>query len=166
MLDGADGTMGAGATPFLRAAKSDDLEVMRLLLDKGANPSLTTAAHNTALMVAAGVGWRDGKSRGTETDAIEAMKLVLDHGADINAASDTGETAFYGAASRGADSVISFLAAHSADIDGKGKRGRTALDVAMGGGAEVGGVRSPHESTVALLKKLTENVIMRSATQR
>ncbi len=46
-LDVADYTMGAGATPFLRAAKSDDLEVMRLLLDKGADPLIATNAHVT-----------------------------------------------------------------------------------------------------------------------
>jgi ankyrin repeat protein len=166
VLDGADRTMGPGATPFLRASKSADLDVMRLLLDKGANPLAATAAHNTAVMVAAGAGWRDGKSRGTEPDAIEALKILLDRGADINAASDTGETAFHGAAGRGADSVLSFLAAHGADVNAKDKKGRTALDVAMGVGAEVGGVRSPHESTVALLKKLTESTSAKNADER
>ncbi|HEY1755312.1 MAG TPA: ankyrin repeat domain-containing protein [Bryobacteraceae bacterium] len=166
VLDGADRTMGPGATPFLRASKAADLEVMRLLLDKGANPSLATSANTTALMTAAGVGWRDGKSRGNETDAIEAIKLLLDRGADINAASDTGETAFHGAASRGADLVLTFLAAHGADVNAKDKKGRTALDVAMGVGADVGGVRSPHESTVALLKKLTEGTTAKNVAQQ
>ncbi len=101
-LDVADYTMAAGATPFLRAAKSDDLEVMRLLLDHGADPRLTTALHVTALMLAAGVGWRDGKSHGSEPDAIEAIKLCLDHGVDINAAADDeGQTALHGAVQRG-----------------------------------------------------------------
>ena len=31
-----------GATPFLMAAKSDDVPLMRVLLDNGANPALTT----------------------------------------------------------------------------------------------------------------------------
>jgi ankyrin repeat protein len=149
--------MGPGATPFLRASKSADLEMMRLLLDKGANPLLATSSGTTALMVAAGTGWRDGKSRGSEADAIDALQMLLDGGADVNAASDTGETAFHGAAGRGADSVLAFLAAHGADVNAKDKKGRTALDIAMGVGADVGGVRSPHESTVALLKKLTES---------
>jgi uncharacterized protein len=166
VLDGADSTMSAGATPFLRAAKSDDLEVMRILLDQGARPLMTTATHTTALMVAAGTGWRDGKSHGSETDAIEAIKLCLDRGLDINAASDTGETALHGAAGRGADQVIAFLASHGADINAKDKKGRTALDVAMGVGADVGGVRSPHESTVALLKKLSETTSAKTVAQQ
>jgi ankyrin repeat protein len=63
--------MRPGATPFLRASKAADLAMMRLLLDKGASPSLATSAHTTALMAAAGVGWRDGKSRGNETDRLK-----------------------------------------------------------------------------------------------
>jgi uncharacterized protein len=126
-LDVADYTMGEGATPFLRAAKSDDLEVMRLLLDKGASPRITTAAHVTALMVAAGVGWRDGKSHGTESDAIQAIKLCLDLGLDVNAATDEGETALHGAGLRGADTVFAYLVSRGADITAKEKKGRPAL---------------------------------------
>jgi uncharacterized protein len=126
-LDVADYTLGAGTTPFLRAAKSDDLEVMRLLLEKGADPLLATNAQVTALMVAAGVGWRDGKSHGAESDAIDAIKLCLDHGADINAATDKGETALHGATMRGANTVISYLVSHGADVNAKNEKGRAAF---------------------------------------
>jgi len=126
-LDVADYTMGAGATPFLRAAKSDDLEVMRLLLDKGADPLIATNAQVTALMVAAGVGWRDGKSHGAEPDAIKAIELCLDRGADINAATDKGETALHGATMRGANSVISYLVSRGADVNAKNEKGRAAF---------------------------------------
>ena len=44
-----------GQTPFLRAALSGDITVMRLLLDKGADPNIPTFAGSTALMAAAGV---------------------------------------------------------------------------------------------------------------
>ena len=44
-----------GQTPFLRAALSADLAVMRLLLDKGADPNIATFAGTTPLMAAAGV---------------------------------------------------------------------------------------------------------------
>ena len=126
-LDVADYTMGAGATPFLRAAKSDDLEVMRLLLDKGANPLLATEAKVTALMLAAGVGWRDGKSHGAESDAIKAIELCLARGADINAASDKGETALHGATMRGANTVISYLVSRGANVNAKNEKGRPAF---------------------------------------
>ena len=46
-----------GQTPFLRAALAGDITVMRLLLDKGADPNIPTFANTTALMAAAGVNW-------------------------------------------------------------------------------------------------------------
>jgi ankyrin repeat protein len=126
-LDVADYTMGEGATPFLRAAKAADLEVMRLLLAKGADPLLATKAGVTPLMAAAGVGWRDGKSHGTEPDAIEAIKICLDHGAKINAATDKGQTALHGASVREANDVVAFLVSHGADVNAKDDKGHRAL---------------------------------------
>ena len=43
-----------GATAFLRASQSSDLEVMRLLLAHGADPKIATIGDVTALQVAAG----------------------------------------------------------------------------------------------------------------
>ena len=162
VLDGADRTLGEGATPFLRAAKSGDVELMRLLLEKGADPKLTTKDGTTALAAAAGVGWRDGKTRGTEAEVIEALKICLDLGLDVNAANDKGDTAMHGAAGRGGDSIIQFLADHGANVNAKDSKNRTPLDVAMGVGAEAGGVRAPHETTVALLRKLMGTAVAKN----
>ncbi len=162
VLDGADRTLGEGATPFFRAAKSGDVLLMKVLLEKGADPKLTTKDGTTALAIAAGVGWRDGKTRGTEAEVIEAVKMCLDLGIDINAANKEGDTAMHGAAGRGADSLIQFLADHGANVNAKDGKNRTPLDVAMGVGAEVGGVRAPHESTVALLRKLMATPVARN----
>ena len=139
-LDVADYTMGAGATPFLRAAKSDDLEVMRLLLEKGADPLLATKAGVTPLMAAAGVGWRDGKSHGAEPDAIEAIKLCLDHGANINAVADKGVTALQGASLRGADTVIAWLMSHGADVNARDKIVQTFSAKVSALGTSTGGL--------------------------
>ena len=46
-----------GQTPFIRAALSGDIEVMRLLLQHGADPNIATAQGSTALMAAAGINW-------------------------------------------------------------------------------------------------------------
>ncbi len=78
-------------------------------------------------MVAAGVGWRDGKSHGSEPDAIKAIEMCLDHGADINAATDKGETALHGATMRGANTVISYLVSRGADVNAKNEKGRAAF---------------------------------------
>ncbi len=67
----------------MRAARSGDAAVMRLLLEKGADPKLTPKDGNTALMFAAGVGYRDKNTRGTEAEALEAVKVALDAGLDL-----------------------------------------------------------------------------------
>ena len=46
----------AGATPFLLAAASGDVTIMRTLLAQGADPALRTNDGVTPLMAAAGVG--------------------------------------------------------------------------------------------------------------
>src|SRR5438045_9179778 len=49
-----------GATAFLRASQSGDVELMKLLLAHGADPKITTALGVTPLQVAAGIGWVEG----------------------------------------------------------------------------------------------------------
>jgi hypothetical protein len=44
----------------MRAAKSGDVVMMRLLLASGADPLAHTTESANALMLAAGLGWRDG----------------------------------------------------------------------------------------------------------
>ena len=49
-----------GATAFLRASQSGDVELMKLLLAHGADPKINTLLGVTPLHVAAGVGWVEG----------------------------------------------------------------------------------------------------------
>ena len=107
--DSADRTLSTGATAFMRAARSGDVEVMHLLLDSGADPKLANKDGVTALIVAAGTGYTDS-NRGTEPEALEAVKLCVSLGLDVNAATDKGETAMHGAARRGANTIIQYLA--------------------------------------------------------
>ena len=53
-----------GATPFYLAAKHADLDLMKLLVDYGADPLTPTAQGVTPLMAAAGLGFWDGESPG------------------------------------------------------------------------------------------------------
>jgi uncharacterized protein len=157
---GADTMLGTGATPLLRAAKAGDTEVVKVLLAKGADPKLTTKSGMTPLMGAAGLGTKEEDTTGrkkTEPEAIASIQLCLDAGADVNAADNQGETALHGAAQKGWDQVVQFLADHGAKLDVKDKKGRTPLDAAnglMGNGGFDGTRRDVHESTVALLRKL------------
>jgi uncharacterized protein len=142
-----------GATPFWRAAQSDDVTVMKLLVEKGADPLLATNDHTTPLMVAAGVGWSDGQSHGSQADAPEALKLCLQWGGDVNAVNDIGYTALHGAAFRGANEVVKLLVEKGARMDVKNQEGR--LPVNMAEGMHIGpGGWVEHEDTAALLHKL------------
>jgi ankyrin repeat protein len=151
-MDSGDTSLNAGSTPLMRAARSADTVVMKLLVEKGANPKLRTNDGNDALMFAAGVGYRDKYTRGTEAEALEALKIMVGTGLDIKAVNNRGETALHGASDRGADSIVQYLVDHGADINAKSKRGYTPLDAAIGKGSI--GLPVPHDTTIALLKKL------------
>jgi ankyrin repeat protein len=152
-MDSGDTTLDAGTTPLMRAARAGDATVMKLLLEKGADPKITTKDGSNALMFAAGVGYRDKNTRGSESDALEALKVSIDAGLDVHQANSRGETALHGAASRGADSIVQFLADHGADLNAKTKQGYTPLDIALGK-ASTAQLPVPHDSTVELLRKL------------
>jgi ankyrin repeat protein len=126
-----DAALGAGTTPFVRAAKWGDVAAMKLLLDHGADATLRLKNHTTALMIAAGVGKRAGgdeddpRERGTERDAIEAIKLCLEHGIDVNAFNDNGDTALHAATG---DALIRFLVEKGARVDAQNRAKQTPLD--------------------------------------
>jgi ankyrin repeat protein len=124
-----------GSTPFLMAAKSDDVPLMKVLLEVGADPALTTNLGTTAMMVAAGVGiWAPGENPGTHDEALAAVKLAFEvGGGKVNDIDKNGETALHGAVYRGgALPVIQFLADNGARLDVRNKKGLTPVEVADG----------------------------------
>jgi ankyrin repeat protein len=107
-----------GATAFLRASQSGDVELMKLLLAHGADPKIDTVLHVTALQVAAGIGWVEGITYEWSPQAtFEACKMLVDLGIDVNAQADTGRTALHGAAHKGRTDVIQLLVDHGAKLD-------------------------------------------------
>jgi ankyrin repeat protein len=107
-----------GATAFLRASQSGDVELMKLLLARGADPKIATLLNVTALQVAAGIGWVEGiTSEWSPESTLEAVKMLLDLGLDPNIQADTGRTALHGAAHKGRADVIQVLADHGAKLD-------------------------------------------------
>jgi ankyrin repeat protein len=161
-----------GATPFLRAAYSNDVAAMRLLLAYGADPNITASDKTTPLMAAAGVGWLPGFVYTRNENLIESLKLCLELGNPVNATNDgkpnsggpSGVTALHGAAFKGIPEAVQFLVNHGADIFAKDtasersvagtpETGRTPLEWAEGISFEG---QSPRleEKTLALLKKL------------
>jgi ankyrin repeat protein len=146
-----------GETPFVRAALSGDIEVMRLLLESGADPNIATTQGSTALMAAAGINWIPGQTyTRSEADYVEAVKLCLERGAPVNVANSLGLTAMHGAANRGWTSIMQILADHGAIVDAKDKEGRTPMVFAKG---IFLAVRPPvaKPEAIALLNKLSSS---------
>ena len=143
-----------GQTAFIRAAQSADVSVMKLLLSKGADPTITTFNGTTALMAAAGVNWVAGQTYSESTSRwIDAVQLCLDRCGDVNAVNTMGLAAVHGAANRGSDDIIELLARHGARLDVADKEGRTPLTWAEGVFLATNSpVAKP--STIALLKRL------------
>lgn len=152
-MDYGDVALDEGSTPFMRAARSGDAETMRVLLQAGADPKLKTKDGNDALLFAAGVGYRDKQTQGTDEQALEAVKICMDQGLDLSDTNAKGETVLHGAANRGSDLLVKFLVNHGAKLEAKSKAGFTPLDVAMGK-ATFGQLPVPHDSTVALIRSL------------
>ena len=143
-----------GQTPFIRAALSGDIEVMKLLLAHGADPNIATRQGSTALMAASGINWIPGQTYShSEADYVEAVNLCLARGANVNAANSLGLTAMHGAANRGWVSIIQILADHGARLDVKDIGGRTPMIFAQG---TFLAIRPPEAKpqAIALLKKL------------
>jgi ankyrin repeat protein len=125
-----------GATPFLLAARTADVPLMRLLIELGADPLAMSSDRSTPLMIAAGVGaGLPGEEPGTEAEVIASVELLLQRGSDINAVNANGDTAMHGAAYKHLPAVVRFLGEHGARIEiwnTKNKAGHTPLDVAKG----------------------------------
>jgi ankyrin repeat protein len=133
---GGDGVLGAGTTPLLRAAKAGDVPVIKMLLNRGADATVTAGRANlNAIMIAANLGTREEDMTGrrkTQREAIESIRLLLAAGTDINAADTQGRTAAHGAAMWGLTDVVRFLHDSGADLRAKDQRGFTPLDTALG----------------------------------
>jgi ankyrin repeat protein len=125
-----------GATPFLMAAKTADLELMKLLIELGADPRIPNADGSTPVMASAGLGClAPTEVAGTEAECVEAVEYLLSLGADVNAVDQNGETAMHGAAYKSLPKVVRLLADHGAKIDvwqQKDKWGWTPIMIAEG----------------------------------
>ena len=107
-----------GGTPFLAAARTADVELMRLLHELGADPLIPNENGTTPLMVAAGLGTRaPDEDAGTPETVVEAVKLALELGGDPNAVDSNGDTAMHGAAYKHVAGAVPVLMAAGANIE-------------------------------------------------
>lgn len=149
----AQGGFGGGS----RAESS--AEIIRTLLDAGADQRLTTDDGTTPFMVAAGLGratYTPRTPRGVRSpNGEEAVKVLLEAGADINAVNEADFTALHGAAYRGLNEIVQYLVEHGANINARDFRGRTPYRLAEGSKQSFQFQDWPE--TAELLKKLGAN---------
>src|SRR5262249_49265948 len=148
----SDPLLSTGTTPMLRALVNNDTEVVRVLLDKGANPNIVGMGVSPFLLAAGanpygGRGGGAGAAAGTTVNT-EILDLMIQHGADVNAqvtevatytmrisrqpSDSEGITALHAAVQSGRADLVRYLLAHGARTDIVDASGRTPLDVLNG----------------------------------
>lgn len=107
-------------TALIAAIDHHHLDIVRLLLDRGADVRLADHAGWTPLIHAAYFGAND-----------ELLALLLDRGADINAQNDRGVTALYMSAAYGREQTTQLLLKRGANAALPTQSGYTALRIAQ-----------------------------------
>jgi len=145
-------TDAVGATPFLLAASADDVEMMRILLDAGADPKIPTATNASAIMAATGLNRGIGEDLVTEARATEAVNFLLGLGVDPKGETTFGENALFGPAYRGWNKLLAQLIDLRVNVNAVSKAGVTPWLAASGHGDRLGGVLYNEEGADLLLK--------------
>jgi hypothetical protein len=123
---------------LIRAARSADIDAMRVLIDGGADPSMRDDKRGGITpLVAVLTGPElpsliEAERRPLEDDAIAAADFLLDRGADPGMGNDAGSTALHIAALRAYPGVIRRMAERGLDLDVADRAGLTPLDYAVG----------------------------------
>jgi ankyrin repeat protein len=133
-----DGALGKGATPLLRAAKSGDTVLVKALIAAGADPKHAMPNGATALMYAAGLGWRNGSAlapsydQGTDAEAVETIEFLLTQGLALGDQDKDGNTALHLAVGgRASEPIITYLVKEAgADPSIRNAKDQTVLALA------------------------------------
>jgi ankyrin repeat protein len=152
----SDRQLNTGCTALYRATEAGDMEVIRSLLAKGANPNINDMGF-TPFLVAAGVTAGAGGGGAPNTALLD---LLIQHGADVNTQvtgtrsysmrisynpppDKEGTSALHGAVQAGRTDLVRYLLEKGATpelIDANGKKPIDLLDIGAAGGS-AGGVR-------------------------
>jgi ankyrin repeat protein len=151
-----------GSTPLIRAANLNDMEVVRLLLEHGADATIYMADRQTPIhAVLAG--------RANEKDALELIRVLHDAGTDVNSVALVvhmeevrGGSALHYAVRKRYKDVIRLLASYGIDMNLKDQDGLTALDYTQSRGfMPFMALQTPRfDEEAALLRDLGATVMM------
>jgi ankyrin repeat protein len=136
------GGAARGATPLMAAASEDDVELVKLLLARGADPKLYQADNQTPIMAAlGGRGVFGGGGAANPKAAVEVLKVLHEAGTEVNIMSiqhhllrTRGGTALHFAVRAGLPEAVKLLVSWGIDVNARDPDGLTALDYAMARG--------------------------------
>jgi ankyrin repeat protein len=105
------------ATSLMRAAFAGDLELVTLLLERGADPSVISSDGETILEAAAGLGFIPDYHRTfPPEDRLQVVRRFVELGNDVNHADDYGITPLMAAGNLGDTALIQYLVDQGADL--------------------------------------------------
>jgi ankyrin repeat protein len=159
------------ATALMRAAFAADLELVKLLLERGADPTLVSRDGETMVSAAAGLAFIHGYHRGKPPEErLQVVKLFVQLGNDVNQPDDYGITPLMAAGNYGDVAIIQYLIDAGADLGAHdlGKKNDGAfgssveplmpIDYAIGVGTFVpNNAVIIHEDAVALIAKMMKD---------
>jgi ankyrin repeat protein len=128
-------------TPLDWAVSSDNTELVKLLLDRGADAKAKSDVGDTVLHSAA-----------SRCDT-EIATMLIEHGADVNAKITSGTTPLHNAAESGCEEVVKLLLSKGAEVDaqllnditplfnaagrGGGRNGKACVEILLAHGANI-----------------------------
>jgi len=120
LLDGGEGVEARqeDRTPLCVAAMNGHVNIIQLLLARGANVNYKDSKGQTPLMYAASAG------------KLDAVKALIEQKADLEATTQLGETALMGAVGHGFVDVAKFLVEKGANVKAQMNNGRTVYIMA------------------------------------
>ena len=156
------------ATALMRAAFAGDLELVKLLLERGADPAIVSKDGETMVSAAAGLAFIHGYHRGKPgAERLQVVKLFVQRGNDVNQPDDYGITPLMAAGNYGDVAMIQYLIDVGADLGAHdlGKKNDGAfgssveplmpIDYAIGVGTFVpNNAVIIHEDAVALMARV------------
>lgn len=112
-----------GVTPLHYAAQMGHIEIMEILISRGADVNVSTSKDGAAPIHLASANGQ-----------LEAVRLLTKHGANVNKANNYRATPLHFAADHGYAAIVSLLIDHGASVNAKASNGRTAMKAALAKG--------------------------------
>uniref|UniRef100_A0A8C5LD62 Ankyrin repeat, SAM and basic leucine zipper domain-containing protein 1 n=1 Tax=Jaculus jaculus TaxID=51337 RepID=A0A8C5LD62_JACJA len=144
-----DSSFRYGWTPLMYAASIANVELVRFLLDRGANASFDKDKL-TVLITAC-------SAHGSEEQVLKCVELLLSRNADPNVACRRLMTPIMYAARDGHTQVVALLVAHGAEVNAQDENGYTALTWAAHQG---------HKNVILKLLELGANKMLQTKDGR